>query len=61
MIVIVVTQRPLIAFFRGRTDRGAAWRRGVRDLRDGLAIGARNMIGIAVATAAAGIIVGTSP
>jgi TRAP-type uncharacterized transport system fused permease subunit len=59
MIVIVVTQRPLIAFFRGRTDRGAAWRHGVRDLRDGLAIGARNMIGIAVATAAAGIIVGT--
>jgi TRAP transporter 4TM/12TM fusion protein len=59
MIVIVVTQRPLIAFFRGRADRGAAWRHGLLDLRDGLAIGARNMIGIAVAIVAAGIIVGT--
>ncbi len=58
MIVIVVTQRPLIAFFRGRGDHGAALREGVLDLRDGLAGGARNMIGIAVATAAAGIIVG---
>jgi TRAP-type uncharacterized transport system fused permease subunit len=58
MIVIVVTQRPLIALFRGRAERGAAWRQGLVDLRDGLAIGARNMIGIAVATAAAGIIVG---
>jgi TRAP transporter 4TM/12TM fusion protein len=59
MIVIVVTQRPLFALFRGQADRGAAWRHGLLDLRDGLAIGARNMIGIAVATAAAGIIVGT--
>jgi TRAP transporter 4TM/12TM fusion protein len=59
MIFIVVTQRPLIAAFRGQADQGAAWRHGLLDLRDGLAIGARNMIGIAVATAAAGIIVGT--
>jgi TRAP transporter 4TM/12TM fusion protein len=59
MIVIVVTQRPLFAWFRGQADHGRAWRHGLLDLRDGLAIGARNMIGIAVATAAAGIIVGT--
>ncbi|MGH6921176.1 MAG: TRAP transporter permease, partial [Geminicoccaceae bacterium] len=59
MIVIVVTQRPLFALFRGQADSVAAWRHGVLDLRDGLAIGARNMIGIGVATAAAGIIVGT--
>jgi TRAP transporter 4TM/12TM fusion protein len=59
MIVIVVTQRPLFALFRGQADYGRAWRHGLLDLRDGLAIGARNMIGIAVATAAAGIIVGT--
>ena len=58
MIVIVVTQRPLFALFRGQAGRGAAWRQGLLDLRDGLAVGARNMIGIAVATAAAGIIVG---
>jgi TRAP transporter 4TM/12TM fusion protein len=59
MIVIVVTQRPLFAYFRRQSDRAAAWRHGLLDLRDGLATGARNMIGIAVATAAAGIIVGT--
>jgi TRAP transporter 4TM/12TM fusion protein len=59
MIIIVVTQRPLFAWFRGQADHAAAWRHGLLDLRDGLAIGARNMIGIAVATAAAGIIVGT--
>jgi TRAP transporter 4TM/12TM fusion protein len=59
MIVIVVTQRPLFAWFRGRAEQGPAWRQGLLDLRDGLAIGARNMIGIAVATASAGIIVGT--
>ena len=37
----------------------AAARQGGIDLIDGLAAGARNMIGIGVATAAAGIIVGT--
>jgi TRAP transporter 4TM/12TM fusion protein len=59
MIAILVTQRPLMAAFRGRGDFGAATRQGMVELRDGLAAGARNMIGIGVATAAAGIIVGT--
>jgi TRAP transporter 4TM/12TM fusion protein len=59
MIVIVVTQRPLIALFRGQRHLGAPWRDGLVDLRDGLAGGGRNMIGIAVATATAGIVVGT--
>jgi TRAP transporter 4TM/12TM fusion protein len=59
MIVIVVTQRPLIALFRAQGDLGAAWRDGLLDLREGLAGGGRNMIGIAVATATAGIVVGT--
>jgi TRAP-type uncharacterized transport system fused permease subunit len=60
MIFIIVTQRPLKALFRGQ---GGALRARVhgrtRDLRDGLIAGARNMIGIGVATAAAGIIVAT--
>lgn len=56
---ILVTQRPLIALFRGGRAVGPAVRQGVRDLIDGFALGARNMIGIAVATATAGIIVGT--
>ncbi|MBU0725391.1 MAG: TRAP transporter permease [Alphaproteobacteria bacterium] len=58
MIFILVTQRPLIALFR-RTDLMVALRTGAIDLLDGLATGARNMIGIGIATAAAGIIVGT--
>ncbi len=59
MIFILVTQRPILAFFRGRHDYLVATRQGVEDLITGLAAGARNMVGIGVATAAAGIIVGT--
>jgi len=59
MIAILVTQRPLMAAFRGTKDLAAATRTGFVDLREGLVAGARNMIGIGVATAAAGIIVGT--
>jgi TRAP transporter 4TM/12TM fusion protein len=59
MIFILVTQRPLTAALRGEGTLGAAFARGLRELRDGLEAGARNMIGIGVATAAAGIIVGT--
>lgn len=59
MIFVMLTQKPIVAAFRGRGDLGAALRQGFLDLIDGLAAGARNMIGIGVATAAAGIIVGT--
>jgi len=60
MIFIVATHRPMLAMFRhdGR-DRTAELRAGFADLFDGLVFGARNMIGIGVATAAAGIVVGT--
>ena len=58
MVAIVLTQRPLLAFFRGQGLQGEL-RRGVLECIDGLSHGARNMIGIGVATAAAGIIVGT--
>jgi len=58
MIFIVLTQRPLLAFFRGHDAAGQV-RRGFKECIDGLGHGARNMIGIGVATAAAGIIVGT--
>ena len=59
MIFIVITQRPLMAYFRQSADPGAAVRQGWGELLDGLVSGARNMIGIGVATAAAGIVVGT--
>ena len=58
MILIVLTQRPLMAWLRGRSPSGQV-RRGMDECIDALAHGARNMIGIGVATAAAGIIVGT--
>lgn len=58
MIVIMVTQRPIDALFRGRSDLGADTRRGFQDLLAGLVDGARNMVGIGIATATAGIIVG---
>mgnify|MGYP002651883412 CR=1 FL=1 len=47
------------AMFRGEGDFGGAVKRGFRELLEGLEAGARNMIGIGVATAAAGIIVAT--
>jgi len=58
MIVILVTQRPLIAMFRGESNLGQRLSQGFSELIDGLITGARNMIGIGIATATAGIIVG---
>ena len=58
MIFILLTQRPLMAMMRGEGAFGGAVRKGVSDLFDGLITGARNMIGIGIATATAGIIVG---
>lgn len=59
MVVIVLTERPLAAFLRRRPAWSAEFRRGCRNFVAGLIAGARNMIGIGVATAAAGLIVGT--
>ena len=59
MIFVILTQRPLVALMRDEGRLGSAALQGVRELIDGLEAGARNMIGIGVATAAAGIIVGT--
>ncbi|MEL7090896.1 MAG: TRAP transporter permease [Pseudomonadota bacterium] len=58
MIIVALTHRPLKALFRGQ-GFGGATTQGWRDFVDGLILGARNMIGIGVATGAAGIIVGT--
>ena len=59
MLFIIITQKPLKAVFRKGAGQAEAWREGMYDLVDGLIAGARNMIGIGVATAAAGIIVAT--
>ena len=55
---IIVAQHVIASRQQGR---GVAWglRAGLLGIRDGLITGARNMIGIAVAVAAAGIIVGS--
>lgn len=58
MIFILLTQRPLMALLRGESAVPARIRQGFDDLVDGLISGARNMIGIGIATATAGIIVG---
>ncbi len=58
MIFIMLTQRPVTAIFRGKGDMQADLREGAMDLWNGLVTGARNMIGIGIATATAGIIVG---
>jgi len=58
LVFIVLTQRPLTALFRGH-GMGEQFKIGMVDLVQGLVAGARNMVGVGIATAAAGIIVGT--
>ncbi|MCX8115303.1 MAG: DUF3394 domain-containing protein, partial [Burkholderiaceae bacterium] len=57
-LLMMATQRPMIAAFRRSGDAGAQFAVGLRDIVQGCNEGARNMIGIAVATGCAGIIVG---
>ena len=56
---VILTQKPLIAVMRGQPPGGAVLMAGVRDLASGMIQGARNMVGVALAMAAAGIVVGT--
>jgi TRAP transporter 4TM/12TM fusion protein len=59
MVFIILTQKPIIGVMRNDHNIVGDFKNGVADLISGLETGARNMIGIGVATAAAGIIVGT--
>ncbi len=59
LFVILLTQHPIKAIFRGESDWANDLMRGARELVEGLIDGARNMIGIGLATATAGVIVGT--
>ncbi len=58
MMLIIITHRPLLAMMRRQGTTGQATSEGFNDLSDGMVTGARNMITIGVATAAAGIVVG---
>ena len=59
LFVILVTQRPIKAIFRGENALAERTKAGIQDLVVGMIDGARNMIGIGLATATAGVIVGT--
>lgn len=59
LMAILITQWPLTAIFRKESDLISPLRHGFHDLFEGLSAGGRNMIGVGIATAAAGIIVGT--
>lgn len=59
MIIVACTHHPIKAMFRGENDVINQLFMGIRQFIAGLEGGARNMIGIGVATGAAGIIVGT--
>ncbi|MEH0667206.1 TRAP transporter permease [Vibrio scophthalmi] len=58
MIFILITQRPLMALMAKQSNLLEPAKEGFVDLAESLVSGARNMIGIGVATAAAGTVVG---
>ncbi|OOF65715.1 TRAP transporter permease [Rodentibacter sp. Ppn85] len=58
LTVILLTQKPLLHYFRKQPVNQSLFIEGIKTLIDGLETGARNMIGIGIATATAGIIVG---
>jgi TRAP transporter 4TM/12TM fusion protein len=59
LIFIMLTQRPLVAMFRGEHAFRARLREGFDDLIAALQGASRNMTSVGIATATAGIIVGT--
>ncbi|MGM0533349.1 MAG: TRAP transporter permease [Campylobacterota bacterium] len=59
MMGIMLIQHPIKALIQKRPLRKGHFAQGVIDIFHGMVIGAKNMIPIAIATAAAGIIVGT--
>ena len=59
LMFIVITQKPLKGVFRKMKGDEFSFRHGFSDLINGMVAGGKNMIGIGVATSAAGIVVGT--
>ena len=58
MIFVALTQHVFKGLFRGEGNIGANFMRGLKETVEGMISGARNMIAIGIATAAAGVIVG---
>jgi len=59
MMLIMVLQRPAYAFLEKRTLSTEVWMSGFVDIGHGMINGAKNMVPIAIATAVAGIVVGS--
>jgi len=59
MAIVLLTHKPLKAIFRGESELAVHFKECRTDFVEGMVAGARNMIGIGVATACAGIILGT--
>ena len=59
MAGLVLTQKPLVALFRRQGEFMQRFREGWHDFVGGLELGARNMAAVGIATATAGIMVGT--
>jgi len=57
MVIIMLFQNPVKAYLRNE-PLGTAFKQGIKDIFSALAAGGRNMVTVALATAAAGIIVG---
>ncbi|MGI9405328.1 MAG: TRAP transporter permease, partial [Hyphomicrobiaceae bacterium] len=58
MVFIALTQHPIKAVMRGGRELASSINLGIHEFFEGMIAGARSMISIAVATAAAGVIVG---
>ena len=59
LILVMLTQRPIVAAFRREGALAARLREGIADLIAALEAASRNMTSVGIATATAGIIVGT--
>jgi len=59
MMLIMVLQRPAYAFLENRRLTSEVWLSGFVDIGHGMINGAKNMVPIAIATAVAGIVVGS--
>ena len=59
MMIIMVTQKPIGAFLRKEKLTKRVWLEGFEDIAIGMVNGAKNMVPIAIATAVAGMVVGS--
>ncbi len=58
MIFVLLTHKFLKGVMRGENNTARYWADGWNDFKEGMVAGSRNMIGIGIATAAAGLIIG---